>query len=133
MEKSLFHDSSTFAESEILDIYERHVDTVFRVSFSLTGNKQDAEDVTQSVFIKLLECGKTFVDHEHEKAWDHCRPEPVPGFAPQMAAESSRPPGSAPRRRQTGGREGRRRFGRQAAEIASIASTHPVFVLLRGV
>jgi RNA polymerase sigma-70 factor (ECF subfamily) len=77
MKKSLLRTNEGFAEMHssndtergIKDIYERHVDTVYRVSFALMGNKQDAEDVTQSVFIKLLECGKTFADREHEKAW----------------------------------------------------------------
>ncbi|MGG4033497.1 RNA polymerase sigma factor [Paenibacillus cisolokensis] len=61
--------SSDHAESKIAEIYNRHVDTVYRVCFSMTGNKQDAEDVTQTVFIKLLESSKSFVDAEHEKAW----------------------------------------------------------------
>lgn len=50
-------------------IYDRHVDTIYRVCFSITGNKQDAEDAVQSVFMKFVESKKAFIDIEHEKAW----------------------------------------------------------------
>jgi len=49
--------------------YDRHIDTVYRVCYSLTGNRQDAEDAAQSVFMKLMASGKSFNDTEHEKAW----------------------------------------------------------------
>ncbi len=55
--------------NDVTSAYDRHVDTVYRVCFSLTANVQDAEDVTQIVFIELMESGKSFVDFEHEKAW----------------------------------------------------------------
>jgi len=64
---------------EITDIYDRHIDTVYRVCFSMMGNKQDAEDAVQAVFIKLMEVNRQFADYEHEKAWlitaarNHCR------------------------------------------------------------
>ena len=32
-------------------------------------NKSDAEDITQDVFLKLLEKPKVFENKEHEKAW----------------------------------------------------------------
>lgn len=56
-------------DNTMTEVYDRHVDTVYRVCYSLMGNKQDAEDATQSVFVKLLESGKCFADAEHEKAW----------------------------------------------------------------
>lgn len=61
--------SSECLESHIIEVYERHIDTVYRICFSLMGNKQDAEDATQSVFIQLMESNKSFGDTEHEKAW----------------------------------------------------------------
>jgi len=54
---------------DISEAYDRHIETVYRVCYSLTGNRQDAEDAAQSVFIKLMESGKSFHDAEHEKAW----------------------------------------------------------------
>lgn len=63
---------------EITAIYHRHVGTVYRVCFSLMGNKSDAEDATQAVFLKLMKSNVQFSDNEHEKAWlitvarNHC-------------------------------------------------------------
>lgn len=34
---------------------ERYGDAVFRLAWSCTGSRQDAEDVTQTVFLKVLE------------------------------------------------------------------------------
>lgn len=66
-------------DNSIRTAYDRHINLVYRICFSMMGNKPDAEDAAQSVFIKLMECGKSFVDVEHEKAWlivtaqNHCR------------------------------------------------------------
>lgn len=54
---------------EITEIYNRHVDTVYRVCYSFMKNKTDAEDLVQETFLRLLSCGKAFEDHRHEKAW----------------------------------------------------------------
>lgn len=79
MEKSVLVTGEYFSEltssekmnrnSRIVNIYDRHIETVYRVCYSMIGNRQDTEDIVQSVFLKLLECGKTFNDSEHEKAW----------------------------------------------------------------
>lgn len=42
---------------------------VFRLALSYTGNKVDAEDVMQDVFLRLLESQPVFESSEHEKAW----------------------------------------------------------------
>jgi RNA polymerase sigma-70 factor (ECF subfamily) len=54
---------------EIMAMYNRHIETVYRVCFSLMGNKSDAEDVTQAVFLELMKNNIQFLDTEHEKAW----------------------------------------------------------------
>jgi len=54
---------------EITALCNRHIETVYRVCFSLMGNKSDAEDATQAVFLKLIEKNIQFSDTEHEKAW----------------------------------------------------------------
>lgn len=61
--------SSGHMNNYITDIYDRHVDTVYRVCFSIMDNKQDAEDAVQSTFVKFVESKKSFIDIEHEKAW----------------------------------------------------------------
>lgn len=49
--------------------FKQFTDTVYRVALHNTANFADAEDVTQEVFIKLLEANKAFRDSEHLKAW----------------------------------------------------------------
>ena len=51
------------------EIYQRHVDTVFRVCFTYMKNVADTEDVTADTFVKLLKANPTFKSEEHEKAW----------------------------------------------------------------
>lgn len=54
---------------EFIAIYNRHVDTVYRLCFSFMKNKADAEDLVQETFLKLLSDGKVFENERHEKAW----------------------------------------------------------------
>lgn len=60
-------------------MFRRHAKTVYRLCFSFFGNAADAEDATQSVFVKLINRPRRFNDVEHEKAWlivcaqNHCR------------------------------------------------------------
>ena len=49
--------------------FEQFTDTVYRAAVHNTRTKSDAEDVTQEVFLRLLQCRKTFRDTEHLKAW----------------------------------------------------------------
>ena len=42
---------------------------VFRMAYARTGNKSDAEDITQDVFIKYMKETKPFYDENHVKAW----------------------------------------------------------------
>lgn len=49
--------------------FKQFTDTVYRVALHNTANFADAEDVTQEVFVKLLEANKAFRDSEHLKAW----------------------------------------------------------------
>lgn len=42
---------------------------VYRMALSCCGNVHDAEDVTQTAFMKLLESDKSFESDEHVKNW----------------------------------------------------------------
>jgi len=53
----------------IEEIYRRHFDMVYRISFSYLKNSSDAEDSTSDVFAKLMQKNVTFQNAEHEKAW----------------------------------------------------------------
>lgn len=52
-----------------MDIYERHVDMVYRICFSYLKNTTDTEDMVQNTFIRLLEQSVVFENEQHEKAW----------------------------------------------------------------
>jgi len=47
----------------------QYKNTVFRLAVGYTKNIQDAEDITQDVFLKLYCNEKEFESDEHEKAW----------------------------------------------------------------
>ena len=44
-------------------------DTVYRVAFHALNRREDAEDVMQTVLLKLYECDKEFESEEHIKHW----------------------------------------------------------------
>lgn len=44
-------------------------DTVFRVAFSYMKNQADADDITQTVFLKLFKCDMAFQGNEHLRNW----------------------------------------------------------------
>ena len=54
---------------EITEIYNRQVNTVYRICFSFMKNTADTEDMVQETFLRLLSAGVGFVSEEHEKAW----------------------------------------------------------------
>ena len=42
-------------EREFEELFREHCQFVYRTAYSVTGNRQDAEDVLQSIFLKLLQ------------------------------------------------------------------------------
>ena len=50
-------------------IYHRHVNTVYRVALTILNNVPEAEDATQTAFMKLISSKKAFESDEHIKAW----------------------------------------------------------------
>ena len=53
----------------IEEIYERHADMVYSVSFSYLKNIEDTKDIVSEIFLKLMQKRIKFNDYEHEKAW----------------------------------------------------------------
>ena len=49
--------------------FENYTDTVYRIAVHNCRSRSDAEDLTQEVFLKLLQSHKVFRDNEHLKAW----------------------------------------------------------------
>ena len=57
------------AGGEMDSIIDRYQNTVYGLALARTGNRADADDVFQEVFLAYCQCGKTFRDEEHRKAW----------------------------------------------------------------
>ena len=55
--------------TEFREFYDRQVKRVYRPAMVLMGNISDAEDVTQTVFLKAWEKKPDFRDADHEIAW----------------------------------------------------------------
>ena len=54
---------------EFREFYDRQVKRVYRLAMVMMGNISDAEDVTQTVFLKAWEKKPDFRDSDHEIAW----------------------------------------------------------------
>ena len=55
--------------TEFREFYDRQVKRVYRLAMVLMGKISDAEDVTQTVFLKAWEKKPDFRDADHEIAW----------------------------------------------------------------
>lgn len=55
-------------EREILALFEMYHYDIYRFAYSFTGSRQDAEDVTQNTFLKLVETHPQ-LQEKKEKAW----------------------------------------------------------------
>lgn len=51
------------------EVLAKYSDMVYRLAYARTGNVQDAQDITQEVFLKYIKADKKFNDEEHRKAW----------------------------------------------------------------
>ena len=91
------------------EIVERHSDRVYRLAYRLTGNRHDAEDLTQEVFVRVFRSLSTYTPgHLRGLAAPHHH-QPLPRPGPPQAADPLRRPlrragraaHVAPRRRRT--------------------------------
>ena len=57
------------AGGEMDAIIDRYQNTVYGLALARTGNRADADDVFQEVFLAYFQSGKVFRDEEHRKAW----------------------------------------------------------------
>lgn len=51
------------------EVVELYADMVYKIALSQVKNKEDAEDIFQEVFLSYMNCNKTFITAEHEKAY----------------------------------------------------------------
>ncbi len=57
------------SHSEAERLVETYSDLILRVSYTYLKSTQDAEDICQNVFLKLLTSQRAFDTPDHEKAW----------------------------------------------------------------
>ena len=50
-------------------VIRRYSDMVYRLAFARTGNRSDAEDLYQEVFLRYLTRAPAFSSEDHRKAW----------------------------------------------------------------
>lgn len=56
-------------QEEVRRMVSTYSDLILRISYHYLQHTQDAEDVCQTVFLKMLTNPVTFQSKEHEKAW----------------------------------------------------------------
>ena len=61
--------SPTLDRQEAQRLAEAYADLILRLAYTYCGHTQDAQDICQTVFLKLLEKAPAFQSPEHEKAW----------------------------------------------------------------
>ncbi len=59
----------TLDRAEAVRLVETYSDLILRLSYSYLKSTEDAKDICQTVFLKLLEKPRTFDSPEHERAW----------------------------------------------------------------
>ena len=57
------------AGDTVHEVVHRYSDMVYRLACARTGNRADADDVYQEVFLKLFTSNPNFESEEHRKAW----------------------------------------------------------------
>jgi len=58
-----------YSPASLEHIVEQYADLLLRITFVQLKQMQDAEDITQEVFIRLIEKKPVFETQEHMKAW----------------------------------------------------------------
>lgn len=60
---------SPLTRQEAERLVETYADLILRLSYTYLNHTQDAQDLCQTVFLKLLEKAPAFSSPDHEKAW----------------------------------------------------------------
>ena len=59
----------TYSRQEAEELVTRWADTVLRIGYTWTGSSQDAQDICQTVLLKLLTSPRRFPAPEQQRAW----------------------------------------------------------------
>lgn len=63
------HSEYKNSNQHIKDLIDKYGSQLFRISYCVLCNKDDAEDAVQEALLKYLTKAPEFTDDEHEKAW----------------------------------------------------------------
>lgn len=55
--------------AELKDTMDRYRDLVYRIAYTYLRNPADADDVTQDVFVRLMQTDAAFESDEHVRRW----------------------------------------------------------------
>ena len=58
-----------YTRQELEELVNRHAPAVYRLAFARTGSREDAEDVMQEVFLRLLRRSPELNGEDHLRAW----------------------------------------------------------------
>lgn len=58
-----------FTDEQFICLAQTYMDTVFRVAFNYLKNRAEADDVTQTVLLKLYQSNREFESELHIKHW----------------------------------------------------------------
>lgn len=50
-------------------LVQRYGQTIYRLAYARTGSREDAEDITQETFLRLIRFNPEFKDENHRRAW----------------------------------------------------------------
>lgn len=88
--------------AEFRELYDRQITRVYKLALVLLGSVADAEDVAQTVFLKVWEKNPKFKDADHETAWlltttrNQCRDLQKSAFRKKRASLEDAPEKSIP-------------------------------------
>lgn len=69
MDEDPTRDSRSFDRIEVEDLVELYSNMIYRLALSRLGNREDAEDITQEVFMRYVQAEPELYSEEHRKAW----------------------------------------------------------------
>ena len=57
------------SQNHIAEVLNKYSSVIYRICYMYMGNREDAEDVFQDVFVRYIQAQQKFENEEHEKAW----------------------------------------------------------------
>ncbi len=67
--REVSHTGATWSRQEAERLVNTYSDLILRLSYTYLKSTEDAKDICQTVFLKLLEKPRTFASEEHERAF----------------------------------------------------------------